>query len=368
MSESKSVSKGALPSQALRSLLKEGTIKGADESQISPSSLDLTISDEVYRVERLFLPDGNETVRSLLKGIGATKHDLNAPMERGVSYLAKLNETVELPKDMYGFCNPKSSTGRNDIHVRIVADGVSRYDVISKGWKGELWLALTPRSYPVIAPEGFSFSQLRLFTGDMRLSEEEIQDCFKNDPLLYTMDNRAIPYDDMKVHNSDGSVTLTIDLQSDIIGYECFEPGAVLDLGKMKHYDLSDFFTPLYKSDSLVLREGHFYILSSLEKVRVPSHLALEMKPMDERYGDFRSHYAGFIDPGWGWGKKGEGTGRTLTLEVRPFENLEVRHGQAIARVQYERVTEVPDLLYDARGDANYTVQHGPKLAKQFKV
>ena len=359
--------KGALPSQMLRQMIADGAIQGADVSQVSPSSLDLTISDEVYRVQRLFLPDGKESVKSLLPRVGATKHDLSAPLERGVSYLARLNESLDLSEDLYGFCNPKSSTGRNDIHVRVIADGVARYDDVPSGFKGELWLALTPRSYPVIVPQNFSFSQLRLFNGDTRLSEEDVQIYFETNPLLYGQDNKPLSYVDLCVKNSDGSLTLTIDLQSDIVGYECFEPGTVLDLGKIGHYDMEQYFTPIKRCDSLVLREGHFYILSTVEKVRVPADMASEMRPMDERYGDFRSHYAGFFDPGWGWGEQGEGTGRTITLEVRPFENLEVRHGQPIGRIRYERVTTVPDILYDTK-DSNYVVQHGPKLAKQFKV
>ena len=360
---------GALPSQKIRELIKNGAIKGADKSQVSPSSLDLTISDEVYRVERLFLPVKGESVRGLLDHIGAVAHNLDMPMERGVMYVARLNESFKLPKDIYGFCNPKSSTGRNDIHARILADGIPRYDDVAQpGWSGELWIAMTPKSYPVIMPPGFALSQLRLFDDDTRLTEADIKDAFINEPLLYGPDDKPLKYEELTVQNNDGSLTLTIDLECDVVGYECFEPSNVLDLGKIKGYEPNDYFRKLEKENgTLVLKEGHFYILSTLEKVRVPPTLASEMRPMDERYGDFRSHYAGFFDPGWGWGEKGEGCGRTITLEVRPFENLEVRHGQAIGRIRYERVSEQPDMLYDTK-DSNYLVQNGPKLAKQFKA
>lgn len=361
--------RGALPSQMLRKMIREKVIRGAPEKNVQPASLDVTISDEVYRVERLFLPDANETVRSLLSHVGAVPHSLSTPMERGVTYLARLNESLALPKDVYAFCNPKSSTGRNDIHVRVLADRVSRYDDITPaGWKGELWIALSPRSFPVIIEEGFALSQLRFFNANTRLEESDILQRFKEDPLLFNTKGKPIRYDDLKVKNNNGSLTLTLDLSTKIIGYECLEPSKVLELSKRKSVSPEKFFRPIERNgDSIVLHEGRFYILSTLERVRVPDTLACEMRPMDERYGDFRAHYAGFIDPGWGWGKRGEGRGRTLTLEVRPFENLEVRHGQVIARIVFERMAEVPDRLYDTI-NSTYTDQLGPRLAKQFST
>ena len=168
--------KGALPSQMIESLVDGGFIQGADKKNIQPSSLDLTLSEEVYRVERLFLPREGETVRALLSAIGSDPHALKSPMERGVTYLARLNETLALPSGVYALSNPKSTTGRNDIHARVLSDGSSRYDEMTPGgWQGELWVAISPKSYPIKVAVGHSLVQLRLFNGDTRLDNFELR-------------------------------------------------------------------------------------------------------------------------------------------------------------------------------------------------
>ena len=363
------VKKGALPFQMIHALFEEGAIQGADKSQVKPASLDLTLSEEVYRLEHLFLPDYGEVVRSLLKGVGAERHDIRNPMERGVTYLVRLNEKLTLPSDVYAFCNPKSTTGRNDVHARVLADSIPRYDDISiPGWSGELWIAISPRSFPVKVAPGLSLSQARFFNHDTRIRKEKLFETLKKEPIIYNKNGTVYEHNATNTQSTSGSIVLTLDLSQDILGYQCSEPGKVLDLSKVREYDPEDFFIPIPKNGkSTSLREGKFYILSSRERVRVPPTLACEMRPMDERYGDFRAHYAGFIDPGWGWGTKGEGLGRTLTLEVRPFENLEVRHGQAIARICFEEMADIPELLYDD-APSNYLTQSGPTLSKQFKV
>lgn len=363
------VHRGALPTQEIRKLLRAGHVKGARKEHVRPASLDLTVSDEIYRVDRLFLPEAKETVRKLLTRVNYEPHDPNAPMECGVTYLARLNESIDLPKHVYAFCNPKSTTGRNDVHARVLVDGVSRYDDATPGGRsGEVWTIISPRSYPVRIHSGMALSQMRFLTADTRLSEDELADMMKYEGLLYDKKGKQFTYNALKAKNYDGSLALTLDLSGRIAGYECRMPNTVVDLHKKAGHDPRDFFNPIPKRNGrMILREGRFYVLSTKEYVRVPPMLACEMRPMDERYGDFRAHYAGFIDPGWGWGKRGEEKGRPLTLEVRPFENLEVRHGQVIARVKFERMSEYPEMVYDAAG-STYTAQKGPKLAKQFKT
>jgi dCTP deaminase len=190
----------------------------------------------------------------------------------------------------------------------------------------------------------------------------------KKHKLLWRQKNAsAYDYEDITVRDNDGSLILTLDLESECLGYEGIVSDAVIDLSKIKHYDHKKFFKPVKKKgDFVYLKKDAFYILSTHEGVRVPPELSCEMVSMDDRSGEFRSHYAGFIDPGWGWGKTGEGKGRPLTLEVRPFEDIIVRQGQPIGKIKFERMTEVPELVYDATS-SNYIVQSGPKLAKHFK-
>jgi dCTP deaminase len=364
--------KGALPSQKIRELILAGNIKGINEENISPASLDLSISSEVYRVEGIFLPKKNENVRDILKHghIGAIKFDLLSPMEKNVTYLAKLNEELELPDDIYGYCNPKSTTGRNDIHVRVLANKVSRYDTVTpKGYEGELWVAITPKSFPVKMAAGQPLTQIRFFNDDTRFTEKELKENMESQKLLWSLDGRCYGYDDINIKDSDGSIILTLDLSQNIIGYKGRRTNKLLDLTKgVNSHNMEDFFEPVRKYDDCIhLQKGGFYILSTNQAVRVPPDFACEMAPMDERSGEFRSHYAGFFDPGWGYGKDGEGKGRPITLELRPFEDLIIRHAQPIGRIKYEKMIETPEISYDSKETSNYKVQVGPKLSKYFK-
>lgn len=334
---------------------------------IRPSSLDLSISSEIYRVEGIFQPKKHETVRQVLGYIHKAQHPIAEPLERNHMYLIRLNETLALPESVYGLTNPKSTSGRLDVHVRLLADNVSRYDYLPAGFAGELWISIMPKSFPIKIYPGVSLNQLRLFNADTRLSDFELEIAFKKHKLLWRQNGKVYNYSDIKVRDHDNSIILTLDLEGDVLGYEGRPSKQVIDLAKIAFYSGSKFFHPVRKKGEYVyLKKGSFYILSTHERVRVPPELACEMVSMDERSGEFRSHYAGFIDPGWGWGKAGEGKGRPLTLEVRPFEDLIVRQGQPIAKIRFEKMTELPTVPYDAL-NPNYVAQIGPKLAKHFK-
>ena len=361
--------KGALPSQMLKELIESGAIIGANENNVSPASLDLSLSNEVYKISGLLLPRGGEKIKDLLSLMGAEEHSLSQPLVCGEMYLARLNETLVLPSDVYGFCNPKSSTGRLDMHVRVLADGIPRYDSVTpKGYQGELWAAIHPKSFSVQVHEGTPLTQLRLFTGDTRLRETDLQDTIIDNQLVWhETEERPLSYDELLTHDQDGTLILTAMIGEGICGYECIaKPDMVLDVVNVNTYKAEDFFTPVYAENGVLhLKHDKFYILSGAERIRIPPVLASEMVPMDERSGDFRSHYAGFLDPGWGWGSDGNGHGRPFTLEVRPFEDLVVRKGQPIAKIKFERVVEEPDIHYDTKA-SNYLKQSGPKLGKQF--
>lgn len=360
--------RGALPSQTIHELIDAGCIMGSKENHVRPSSLDLSISSEIYKVEGIFQPKKTESVRQVLKQIKHQKYSLDKALERDQMYMIRLNETLDLPESVYAFCNPKSTSGRIDTHVRLIADGISRYDSVKPGWKGELWISIVPKTFPIKLYEGVSLNQLRFFNADTRLNDLELELAVKRYHLLWRQ-KKGTPYEysDIKVRDNDGSVVLTLDLENEILGYEGVVSDNPIDLSKISFYEHKKFFKPVRKKDNYVyLKKNSFYILSTHEAIRVPPDLACEMIPMDERSGEFRSHYAGFIDPGWGWGKNGEGKGRPLTLEVRPFEDLIVRQGQPIGKIKFERLIEVPSMSYDAIG-SNYIHQSGPKLAKHFK-
>ncbi len=359
--------KGALPSQNILEMIRAGFITGSKEDNVRPSSLDLSISDEIYIVEGIFQPKKTETVRQVLEQIKKKPYSLKKPLEHDQMYLIRLNEKLDLPESVYAFCNPKSTSGRIDVHVRLIADGMSRYDSVKAGWKGELWISVVAKTFPVIFYPGLSLNQLRFFNSDTRLTDLELEIAMKRYKLLWRQGGDPYEYSEIKVRDNDSSIILTLDLEGDILGYEGTDSKNPLDLSKINFYDHKKYFKPIKKKGNYVyLKKGSFYILSTHESVRVPPELACEMVSMDERSGEFRSHYAGFIDPGWGWGTHGEGKGRPLTLEVRPFEDLIVRQGQPIAKIRFERVLEIPEVVYDAIS-SNYVKQSGPKLAKHFK-
>lgn len=362
--------KGALPAQTLRDLVKAGFVKNANPENISPASIDLSLSEEVYEIAGLLLAKNGESIRSLLPLMNATKVSITSPIQTGKLYIARLNETLELPKEVYGYCNPKSSTGRLDMHVRVLADGVPRYDSVTpRGYTGELWVAIHAKSFAVQLHSGTPLTQLRLFNADTRLNELELEIALKEHQLVWhSTEERTVSYDELLTHDQDGALILTAMVDDDIAGYKCIaSQDQVLDVAKIASYEATNFFEPVYAEDGFLrLKRGSFYILSGAERVRIPPMFSSEMAPMDERSGDFRSHYAGFLDPGWGWGLDGEGHGRPFTLEVRPFEDLVVRRGQPIAKITFERMAEEPDVHYDTKA-SNYLKQTGPKLGKQFK-
>ncbi|MEZ4200543.1 MAG: 2'-deoxycytidine 5'-triphosphate deaminase [Candidatus Paceibacterota bacterium] len=362
--------KGALPSQTLEELIRAGFIKGSHAENISPASLDLSLSAELYEIKGLLLPRRGDTIRDLLPLMEAVPHDISAPLAQGHMYLARLNESLELPSQVYGYCNPKSSTGRLDMHVRVLADGVPRYDSVTpKGFTGELWAAIHPKSFAIAVHEGTPLTQLRLFTGDTRLSELELEVAVKEHKLVWhETEDRPLTYPELLTHDQDGALILTAMIGKGVCGYVCTtSPDQVLDVKNVGGYKAEEFFAPVYAEDGVLkLERDKFYILSGAERVRIPPTLASEMVPMDERSGDFRSHYAGFLDPGWGWGSDGTAHGRPFTLEVRPFEDLVVRKDQPIAKIKFEKMAAEPSIHYDTK-QSNYLQQSGPKLGKQFK-
>ncbi len=359
---------GALPSQKLLEFIESGAFKNIDTKNISPASIDVTVSEEWYRVDGVFLPKTGETIPELIKRMHGTHHAVHEPLERGIVYVARINESFDLPKNIYAYCNPKSSTGRHDLHVRIIKDEVARYDTIPAGSTGNLWAIIVPRSYPVLLRPGFPISQVRFFNKDTRFKESDLDIEWHRKPLAYHLDGGSYSYESFLMKDSDGSLLLTLDLSQDIVGYECRGSNIVVDLSADNGtLDPGRHFTPIRKSgESILLRKDSFYILSTKEALRVPPYLASEMVDMDSRTGEFRTHYAGFFDPGWGCGSDGEGKGRPITLEVRTFEDVIVSHGQPIGKVRFEKMLEAPKTHYDQK-NSNYLIQSGPKLAKQFK-
>lgn len=356
---------GVLPKQMLRELFRPGLIEGIDEKYLNPASIDLPLSDEAYRLKSIFLPFSTETVRSLLPLVATNEHNFDTPLEVGVSYLFRVAGIWNLPSMVYGYANPKSSTGRNGFFCRLVADKVPMYEaLVGPGWKGEMWVLARPDYFPVRVTPGLALSQMRLFDGKSFLDDLHTDLAIQQTGLLFDENGKKLLLRDTNRHADAFLLTLNV---GDKMGWECKEPSKILDMSQKDFYDPEDFFEPIrVKNGEFTLRKGRFYILTTRERVMVAPELSAELRAIEPRLGEFRSHAAGYIDPGWGYGKRGEQRGRPITLEVVPHENMLVRHGQTIARIRYEQMKEAPETMYDAAA-SNYTDQETARLSKHFK-
>jgi len=355
---------GVLPIQRLRELQGE-YITDVGESFLNPASIDMPLSNEAFRLESVFFPEENLMIRDMFEIVGARPHDLVNPLEVGVAYLIRVDGSWSLPESAYGYANPKSSSGRVNLFCRLMADGVDMYDFLPKGWKGECWMFVRPDSFPIILHPGLAVAQLRVFDSKEFLSETDMEVAVRNRGLLFDGAQQKIPFRELHLHGDSLYLTLAV---GENFGYECRGLYKPLDFGAIGAHDPADYFVPIGAPlGRYTLRKGNFYILSTFERVMVaPGHSA-ELRPVDPRLGEFRSHAAGYIDPGWGFGANGEVCGRPITLEVIPHEDFSVRNGQPIGRLRYERMSSEPDTNYDA-SPSNYLVQEGPRLSKHFKT
>ncbi len=363
--------RGALPYQELQMLRESGNLEGFEDNALQPASIDLSIGEEAYRLRGSILPRQGEKIRDVLKDALRFPHDLSRPLEVGETYLCKIQQGITLPDNLYAYTNPKSSSGRNDIQVRLLADGVPRFDTVPRGFSGELWLLISSRHFLLKLSSGDRLSQLRIFDGDTRLDRTEMQLSYGVQQFLWNPQGEPIAWEQLNIPDQDGSLILSIDLKSeDIIGYKAKTTGMapVLAFNQNGHI-VEDFFDPIARPSNgfLMLEQSKFYIFYTHEWVKVPSLLSAEMAAMDERSGEFRSHYAGFIDPGWGHGKDGQEKGWPLVLELRAFDNnLIVRHRQPICRLKYEHVRSLPERVYGETG-SSYVRQQGAMLSKHFR-
>lgn len=354
---------GVLPCQLLKELASTGYITGIDGFFFNPASIDMPLAAEAYRLNSIFLPRRGECVRTLLNEVGGWPHDLGTPLEVGVPYLIKLAGEWKLPAQVYGYANPKSSTGRLNLFSRLVVDNVEMYDSMPLGWEGEAWMLVRADSFPVKLASGIAISQVRLFDGKSFLDSLHMELICKKHGLVFT--EKGLRHDFNDLRSWQDAIILTLAVGKNF-GWECRGTNRSLDYAKSFHRD-ADYFERIEPTNgAFKLRKGVFYILSTKERVMVPPYLSAELRAIDPRLGEFRSHAAGYIDPGWGFGESGEVHGRPITLEVIPHEEMYVRDGQAIARLRYEWMKEPPDVPYDAAA-SNYTNQEGPQLSKHFR-
>lgn len=351
-------------------MMASGFLKGFGEQSLQPASVDLTMGEECYRAWGSALPLPGRRVRDFLRAATLFRHDLAQPLEPGATYLARVAEEVQLPPQFFGATNAKSTTGRVDIHVRLLGDGVPRFDTVPCGFSGELWFLISSGHFLAQLTPGDALAQLRISDDNTRFDESELQEIWPKHKFLWTPRGRPLAPQDLAISDRDGSLILTIDLGTPrVVGYRAKYRGdaPVLVFNRGGH-NPDDFFEMIErpKKRRLMLDQGGFYIFFTREYLRVPPMLAGELVAYDARSGEFRSHYAGFFDPGWGYGESGEHKGWPATLEMRPFvRNVIAVDGGPVCRLQYEWMRGRPVRIYGETG-SHYGFQNGPRLSRHF--
>jgi dCTP deaminase len=370
-------STGLLPSQMLRGLVKLGhEIVGQapiGEDQIQPASLDLRLGEVAYRVRASFLPGARSTVKEKLDQLSMHRIDLTAGtvLERDCVYIVPLLEMTALPRRTTAAANPKSSTGRLDVFARVITDYGVEFDRVRDGYKGPLYAEISPRSFSVVVRTGSRLVQLRIRRGSPLFRDTALRRLHAESPLV------ELPEDGTPASQAiRNGLVFTVDAMghpdSGLIGYKARRHTDVIDVDRIDAYDPSDFWEPVHARRGsrdplgLVLDPNDFYILASREAVVVPPDHAAEMLPYDTFVGEFRVHYAGFFDPGFGAAEAG-GQGSRAVLEVRSHEvPFLIEHGQTMGRLVYEPLIARPDRLYGGNIGSSYQNQ-GLVLSKHFK-
>jgi dCTP deaminase len=368
-SGSASHSTGILPSQDIEYLIRASreivALEPIAPEQIQPASLDLRLGSVAYRVRASFLPGKNAKVEERLAELEMHKMDIGegAVLERGCVYIIPLLEGLALRSRTSAMGNPKSSTGRLDVFTRLIIDYGTEFDRVREGYNGPLYAEVSPRTFSVLVRKGSRLNQIRIRRGSPPTGDQTLRRLHEEHQLVDSITAEEIR-DGVPV-----SMDLIGDRSGGVIGYKARNHAGLIDVDRVRHYDILDYWEPVHapRRGGLVLDPADFYILASRESVKVPPMLAAEMVAYDTLVGEFRVHYAGFFDPGFGDPQAG-GQGSRAVLEVRSFEMpFVIEHGQVVGRLVYERLTAPPAKLYGAAMKSSYQRQ-GIALSRHFKL
>jgi dCTP deaminase len=369
---------GMLPSQEIRELIEKGHVTsrsfgGITEQQVQPASLDLRLGDVGYRVQASFVPQ-NSTVEGKISDLGLSmgRVDLTRTtvFEKGCIYIVPLLEELDLPEYVSARANPKSSTGRLDIFTRLITDYGQEFERVPPtpgGYKGRLYAEIASRTFSVVVRAGMSLNQLRFVRGNPKPSDRKTADLEKKEALVYGEEGSPA-----KARIGKESVKFSVNLRAqepgEVVAYKAKRNAPVIDLANVNYYSPEQFWEKVYEpgKPGLILEPGDFYILASKERVSIPPDWAAEMVSMDQDIGEFRIHYAGFFDPGFGYGA-GDVKGTRAVLEVRAHEvPFLIEHGQIMGRLIYIPLRSRPDKIYGTDIGSSYQKQ-GLALSKHFK-
>ena len=370
---------GILPWQEIRRMVRNGQINASPDvadSQIQPASIDLRLGREAYRVQASFLRGRSATLLTKVHELLDSTFDLTQAtpplLEPGVVYVIPLLERLRLPDNIQGVANPKSTTGRLDIFTRLITEHGDQFDRVPRGYKGMLYVELSSRTFPIRVRAGMTLNQLRFVRGN----KPEVLDPIRNGDLKQLAKEYDLLYDQngrpTTEHIGDG-VEISVDLEgasaSTIVAYKAKESPRAIELDKINHYAPEDYWEAIShpRGGRIILVPGGFYLLASKNKVSIPLTHAAEMIAHDPSMGEFRVHYAGFFDPGFGYGaKKGDILGTKAVLEVRAYEvPIVLEDNDFIGRLHFYPMAGVPDKVYGSSIGSSYQEQ-GLALSKQF--
>ena len=373
---------GVLSGQEITELINKNIISSdhkINKDLIQPASIDLRLGLKAWRVPASFLPGKGNLVSERLKNFAMHEISLvdGAVLECGCVYIVKLLEHVSLTDDLNGVANPKSSTGRLDVFTRLIVDGAQEFEDVPAGYSGPLYVEISPRTFSILVRTGSRLNQLRIRRGYSVTTDKEMEILQKHVGLVRTEGDNNLPD---KIKNG---VPLSVDLvgEKGLIGYKARKHSRLIDVDKPNFYKREFFWEKITTEDliyqtsfsengtsasGLVLSPDAFYILASKEYVSVPSNYAAEMRAYDTKVGEFRAHYAGFFDPGFGLSELGASKTRAV-LEVRSHDvPFLIEQEQTICRLVYEPMANVPNFLYGEAGGANNYQAQGLKLSKHF--
>ena len=362
---------GILPSKWLRSAVQEDIISCEDmipEPNYQPASLDLRLGEQAYVLQSSFLPFP-ATVEAKLPDLAMAEIDIRdgAILERNRPYLIPLQETLRLPEGTSARTNPKSSTGRLDIFTRVITDNSPRFDDIADGYHGRMFLEVFSRSFTVRIQTGLSLNQIRLCVGSSKCPRGELKRANERNPVLFTKTGQPEQWPEI---GEDNSIGLSVNLlrTNGFVGYRAKKNSRLLDLSRINHYQAGDFWEPVFadRGPSLILEPEEFYLLASMDSVSIPPGFAAEMSAYETATGELRSHYAGFFDPGFGFGEDGRLGGIQPVLEVRAHDvPFMVGPRQKICTLTFEQMLEAPEQWYGPRVGSSYQ-EAGRILSKHF--
>lgn len=354
------------PSQTLRKLAKGSSPviisdDSIEECQIQPASLDLKLGNVAHCMKAVGIPRPGETTKDLIERcrLYSFRLEERGVLEKGCQYIIELKERLSLPNNFFASFSPKSSIGRIGAFVRVIMDDTQRYDKTRTGYKGSLYLEINPLFFSIKVSEGLSMVQMRIKERDSFLSDTDLKIAHSYQGLVFDKQGN---HTDIVIE--DGGVYLGVDLSLETIGFEARgNSHEIIDLTKEDQLDPEEFWVPIKgPREEVILAKDRFYLLSTKERIKIPAEFSAEMAEYALKIGEFRAHYAGFFDNGFG-GEKG--TSGVLEIQARDA-NMRFFDGQRICKMVFEKTREIPDKLYGRKMGSHY-IDPGPKLSKHFK-